>query len=369
MNLDRALRMAGIVGIAGLAIAALGAMIDPQQFYRSYLIAYLFWISFALGCLSLLMLHDLVGGRWGVAIRQFLQSGASTIPIMAVFVIPILIGIPALYEWSHADVVAHDRVLQEKSSYLNIPFFIGRTIGYFVLWFLLTLAIRRWHDRGRAVSGPAIILFTFATTFAAVDWVMSLEPHWFSTIYGAIFVVGQALQTAAFCVGLLALMGDREPFSGRIDADLFHDLGNLLLAFTCLWAYTSFSQFLIIWSGNIPEETPWYLRRTNNGWQVVSAALMLFHFGLPFAILLSRNVKRRARTLAWVAGLIIVMRMVDLAYWVEPAFEHQNLALIWIRIAAAIGLGGVWIAAFLWFLRRTPLLDVSDPRIAPREAH
>lgn len=369
MNFNRVQLWALIIGAAALAVSVVGALADSQQFFRSYLIAYLFWISLTLGCLSVALMHDLVGGRWGVAIRQFLESGANTLVLMAALVIPILAGIPALYEWAHPDVMAGDAVLRNKAVYLNVPFFLARTIGYFVIWAGLMFVMRRLRRYGRGISGPAIILFVFATTFAAFDWVMSLEPHWFSTIYGAIFVVGQALQTLAFCIVLLTLLGDGPPFAGRIDASLFHDLGNLMLAFTCLWAYTAFSQFLIIWSGNIPEETPWYIRRSHSGWQFVSVALMLFHFGVPFAILLSRNVKRQARRLTLVALLVIVMRLVDLIYWVEPAFDHASWSLIWMRPAAAIGIGGLWIAVFVWFLKRTPLLDVNDPRIQPVEAH
>jgi hypothetical protein len=368
-ELDRVQAIALVAGIVALAISGIGALIDPNEFFRSYLLGYLFWISLALGSVSIALLHNLVGGRWGAAIRQFLESAARTVPLMAILVIPLFIGIPALYEWAHRDVVAHDQVLQEKAGYLNVPFFIVRTLLYFAIWIGLAWIQRRDRPGFRWLSGPGLILFFFTTTFAAIDWIMSLEPHWYSTIYGAIFVVGQALETFAFCIALLALFHRREPFAGRIDAPLFHDLGNLLLAFTCLWAYTSFSQLLIIWYGNIPEETPWYIERTRAGWLAVSVLLAVFHFAVPFAILLSRHVKRRARYLAWVAGLIIVMRMVDLLYWVEPSFPRIRLELLWMRPMAAIGLGGIWIAAFIWFLKRTPLLDIHDARLTIPGGH
>jgi hypothetical protein len=294
---------------------------------------------------------------------------------MAVMVIPILLGVPVLYEWSHHEVVAHDAVLRHKEGYLNPTSFIVRTVFYFAIWIGLSMLLARRSSIGPAsarlkgISAVGIIVFSFSVTFAAVDWIMSLEPHWFSTIYGAIFLVGQALQTLAFCTALLAFVSDREPFAGRVDPSWYHDLGNLLLAFTCLWAYTSFSQFLIIWSGNIPEETPWYLRRTAGGWQVVSVLLMVFHFGVPFAILLSRHVKRRGKLLARVCIAIIVMRFVDLVYWVEPATPRGVFPLGWLSFVALAGVGGVWLWMFLWQLEKGPLAYMEDPRLAPEGGH
>ncbi|MBI1898555.1 MAG: hypothetical protein HYZ57_09495 [Acidobacteria bacterium] len=371
---DRAQRMALLVGIAALAATAVGAFLDSGQFFRSYLIAYLFWLGLALGSLGILMLHNLAGGRWGVLIRRFLESAARTLPLMAALVIPILLGIPSLYEWSHQDVVAHDPVLLHKQGYLNVPFFVARTVFYFALWMVLLLLLRRRSPEdlpassSRAVAGPGLILFVFSVTFASVDWIMSLEPHWFSTIYGAILVVGQTLQTFAFCVALLVILSRYRPFAGILQPGHFHDLGNLLLAFTVLWAYTSFSQFLIIWSGNIPEETPWYIRRSNGGWQFVSVALVTFHFFVPFAILLSRYVKRRGRLLARVAVAIIVVRFIDLYWWVEPSY-HQSFGLHWMHLVALLGVGGVWLFFFLWQLRRGPLLYTEDPRLIPAHPH
>ena len=261
-GLNRIQRSALVIGVIALALCLFAAFTDSALFYRSYLVAYVFWVSLALGSLGVAMLHNLVGGRWGAIIRRFLECGMRTLPLMAVLVIPILLGIPALYEWSHAEALEHDAVLRHKQAYLNATFFIVRTAFYFALWIGLSLLLLRRSAIGPAtttvkgISAVGIILFAFSVTFAGVDWIMSLEPHWFSTIYGAIFLVGQVLQTLAFCTAMLVFFSDRAPFAGRIEPSWYHDLGNLLLAFTCLWAYTSFSQFLIIWSGNIPEETP-----------------------------------------------------------------------------------------------------------------
>jgi hypothetical protein len=375
VTLNRIQRASLGIGAIALAICVFAAFVDSTSFFRSYLVAYVFWVSLALGSLGVVMLHNLVGGRWGAIIRRFLESGMRTMPLMAILVIPILLGIPALYEWSHHEAVAGDAVLRHKEPYLNPVFFTVRTVFYFAIWIGMSLLLARRSSVGpapplvRGISAVGIIVFAFSVTFAAVDWIMSLEPHWFSTIYGAIFLVGQVLQTLAFCTALLVFFSDREPFAGRIEPSWYHDLGNLLLAFTCLWAYTSFSQFLIIWSGNIPEETPWYLRRTAGGWQIVSVLLMVFHFAVPFAVLLSRQVKRRGRLLARVCIAIIIMRFVDLVYWIEPATAPGAFPLSWMIIVALAGIGGVWLWFFLWHLGRGPLAYMEDPRLEPEGGH
>jgi hypothetical protein len=361
-SLDRVQRIAMLVAALGILACVVGAFLDANQFFRSYLLAYVFWVGLALGSLGIVMLHNLVGGRWGVTIRSFLESGMRTLPLMAVLVIPILAGIPFLYHWVHPE--ASDAVLQFKQPYLNVPFFIGRTIFYFVVWIgLMLLLSRRREQESRFISAPGLIIFVFTVTFAAVDWIMSLEPHWFSTIYGAILVVGQALNVFAFSIILLFWLSKRGPLADIIRPDHFHDLGNLMLAFTVLWAYTSFSQYLIIWSGNIPEETAWYARRSHNGWQLVAVALILFHFAVPFFVLLSRFVKRRGQLLARVAFWMILMRLLDLFYWIVPTGHSETIGLHWLDIVAPIALGGVWITAFAWLLKKRPLIDVDDPRL------
>ena len=360
------------VGVLAAVLCVVAGWMDAAYFFRSWLLAFCFWISLALGCLGVLLLHNLVGGRWGALLRRFLESGSLTLPGMAVLSLPVLIGIPWLYEWAHPEVVANDHLLAHKAGYLNVPFFVARTAIYFAIWIGLALWLRaRTFPPGpapgpvRAVSAPGIIIFVFSVTFAAVDWIMSLEPHWFSTIYGAIFAVGQVL--AALAAGtILVILLDRRTGS-TVPAAWRHDLGNLLLAFTCLWAYTSFSQFLIIWSGNIPEETPWYLRRGTNGWQAVSVFLILFHFFVPLAILLSRRAKRSARALAAVCALILLVRLVDLVYWIEPSFEHHAWStLLWLPLCL-VAIGGLWIWLFLHYLGPGSIVYADDPRL--REAH
>lgn len=378
-NLDGMQRTALLVGAAGLLVGVIGAFLAPEQFFRSYLLAYTWVISITLGSLGVTLLHNVVGGRWGAVIKQFLESGIRTLPLMALLVLPLLLGIPYLYEWSHADAVEHDPLLRHKAPFLNVPFWVLRLVLYFAVWFGLAFLLSRRRvgetradiaSRHRAISAPGLILYVFTVTLAAIDWVMSMEPHWVSTMYGAIYVVGQVLITLAFCIWLLGKLSDRAPFAGLIKATHYHDLGTLMFAFTVLWTYTTFSQLLIIWNGNLPEETPWYIRRTHFGLQYVAFALGIFHFAVPFFILLSRFVKRRPHLLLKVAAFMIFMRFVDLFYWVKPADPHlHSFPFHWLDLALPLGMAGLWLWFFLFQLKKGPLLNVDDPRLVVEGAH
>jgi hypothetical protein len=269
--------------------------------------------------------------------------------------------------------------------YLNLPFFVLRTGVYFVIWVGLAWLLTTWsrqqaqaagqpmqrvlQRRLRLTSGPGLVLYALTMTFAAVDWVMSLEPLWYSTIYGVIFLVGQALVTMAFSIVLLALLVDTAPFAGLIRPAHFHDLGNLLLAFVMLWAYIAFSQFLIIWSANLPEEISWYVHRSQGGWEVLATLLLFLHFILPFLVLLSRHSKRRIQTLALIAGLLMVMHLVELFWLVMPALHQGAFHVHWLDVIAPVSLGGIWTAVFVRQLRGQALLPVHDPRLQRRVAH
>jgi hypothetical protein len=375
LQFDHIQQRALVVGVVGLALCLLGSLLNSEQFFRSYLLAYLFWISIALGCFALVMLHHLVGGAWGFIIQRLLESGTRTLPLMAVLFVPFLFGLHDLYIWARPEEIAHDEILQHKSLYLNIPFFLLRTALYFAAWLGVAYWLNKWsreQDRTaepsltrrlQLVSGPGLVLYVLTVTFASIDWVMSLEPHWFSTIYGILFVVGQALTTLAFAITVVALLADHEPLSQVLTPAHFHDLGNLLLAFVMLWAYMAFSQYLIIWSGNLAEEIPWYLHRRAGGWQWLGLFLILFHFVVPFLLLLSRGTKRRLRMLSTVAAAIILMRLVDLFWLVAPAFHQAGLRIHWMDVVAPIGVGGLWLAVFVWQLKGRPLLPLHDPRL------
>jgi hypothetical protein len=330
--LTRYRNLALVAGVGGLAATALGFAVDQQQFFRSYLWAWWFWTGIGLGCLQMFLLYNLTGGKWGLTAHRVLEAAALTVPPMLVAVLPLLFGIQSLFGWARGDV-AH------KAAYLNVPFFLIRGAIYFAVWTLLVFARRR-----TAVAGPGIFITTLAVSFAAIDWGMSLEPEWFSTIYPLLHAVGQVLSGLALSILVLAL------FAGKLniaaDRDVFHDLGNLLFTFTVLWAYIQFSQLLIIWSGNLPAEIIWYRHRFAGGWQYVAWFLVVFHFLVPFAVLLSRRTKRRRHVLAAVAAFILLMRLVDYVWLYEPAFNPGRIVVHWLDIAAPLGIGGLWLALF-----------------------
>jgi hypothetical protein len=369
----------GVALVAGLAVAY-GFTQDRRVFFQSWLLGYLYWIALPLGSLALVMLHHMTGGSWGFAIRRLLENAMRTLPLFALLFVPIALGIHDLYEWSHADVVANDPVLQHKSAYLNSTGFLVRAAVYFVVWSFLAwrlLKLSERHDRVggtklvhkmRVVAGPGIALYGIAMTFAAIDWGMSLEPHWFSTIYGVMFLVGQVLTTLAFAVATSAWISRREPFTRWLKPDHYHDLGKLMFAFVLLWAYVAFSQFLIIWSANVGEETPWYLKRIAGGWDKVALFVIVFHFALPFLVLLSRAVKRNAALLASIAVFLLVLRLVDLFWLIVPAFAHgeptaAHLEFHWMYVATPVAIGGLWLGVFVQQLKGRPLISLHDAQL------
>ncbi len=373
---DRAL----LVGGVGILLLGLGFLTNAPQFFRSYLVGYLLWFGAAIGGLALGMLHHVTHGAWGVMARRVFEACAKTAPLMALLFIPIFLGREHIYVWANADQVAHDPLLQHKAPYLNSTGFLLRAAIYFAVWLVMTWAVTRWSARQdgepdarlvrrmRLVSGPGVGVYCLTATFAAIDWLMSLEPHWFSSIYGVHFVAGHAITTLAVTIIVIAYLADRAPLEGRVKPAHFNDYGNLLFAFVMLWTYFSLSQFLIIWSGNLPEETVWYLTRFGHGWHAVALALVIFHFCVPFLVLLSRFVKRSAQILPWVAGLVLVMRWVDLYWLAAPSFS-ERFTIHWLDIVAPIALGGLWGAAFWHALRSRSLLPVGEPYLEKALTH
>ena len=368
----RALR----VGLAGSAVCGLGAAFNLEQFLQSYLLGYLFWIGIVLGSFALVMLHHLTGGGWGFVIRRCLESATRTLPLMALLILPLLMRLPDLYLWARPEALAHDEILAHKAAYLNVPFFLARTLLYFAIWGALAYWLNRWSNeqdhspeggsarRLEMISGPGLAVVGLTVTFASVDWVMSLEPHWFSTIYGLLFLIGDVLATLAFAICIVALVRDRPPLANLASRERFQDLGNLMLAFVMLWAYISFSQYLIIWSGNLAEEIPWYLHRTSTSWSTIAVVLIVFHFALPFVLLLSRRTKRGVATLVTVAVLVLVMRLVDLFWHVAPAFHETELVIHWMDLLAPMAIGGLWLASFARQLNSRPLVPLHHLRLA-----
>ncbi len=384
-------RLALGVGVGGLVLCALGGLLHPDAFFRSYLWSYTFYLGIALGCLVLVMLQFLTGGAWGLVLRRVFEAASRTLPVLALLFVPLLFGLHRLYIWTDPEVVAHDHELQFKTRWwLNEPFFIGRAVGYFAIWMIITWLLNRWsvaEDRPdasdprrlRRISAAGLVLYGLTITGAAIDWVMSLEPRWVSSLFGALFGIGQVLSGMAFAVIVLVLLADRPPLAGIVGKPFLRDFGSLLLAFVMVWAYMAFSQFLLIWSGNLPMEIAYYLRRFQGGWQWLALALVLFQFALPFVLLLSRDVKRNPRTLITVAGVVLAMRAVDLLWLIVPAqpgADGKNVVDMWpsfsgllAGVGALVGIGGVWLATFLWQLQRRRVLPQYDPLMAEALHH
>lgn len=385
-------REAMVVGVLGAIALLIGVVLAPEQFFRSYLFAFMFWLGIALGSLALLMVQHLSGGAWGIVTRRMLESAAATLPILGVLFIPIALSFfthHQLYEWAGGGVGhegagleggAHDPIAH-KIGYLNPTFFIIRAVIYFVIWSAMALLLNRWSTeqdrtgdpslptRMRILSGPGIVVYALTITFASVDWIMSLAPEWTSTIFGILTLGGQGLSAMSFMILMSAWLIKYEPFASVLKPRHFHDLGKLLMTFTMLWAYFAFSQLLIIYSGNLPEEITWYLDRMRGGWQYIAFALVVFQFSLPFALLLSRDLKRNANRLVFIASLALFMRLVDNFWMVEPQFHKANmsslgLSAILLDIAAPVAIGGIWLAAFAYRLSQRPLLPVNDPYLA-----
>jgi len=373
-------RPALVTGIVVLALCALGGWFGPAQFFHSYLIGFMFWFGVALGSLAILMVSHLTGGAWGAVVRRLLESASRTLPVLALLFLPILFGLGQLYEWARPDAVARDGLLQHKHLYLNVPFFVVRAILYFTVWITVAGFLSRWsleQDRsndpapGRRLellSRGGLVLYGLTVTFAAVDWVMSLEPRWFSSIFGFLFMGAQGLAAFAFVIPVAAFLAQTSPLAQVIERKQFHDLGNLMLAFVMIWAYLAFSQLLIIWSGNLPEEISWYLHRSHGGWFWIGIGLIVFHFALPFVVLLLRAVKQNPGLLALVALLVIAARFFDLLWLIGPSLDSSRLHLSWMDVLAPIGVGGIWLAAFIAGLRGRPLVPLNDPSL-PEIAH
>ena len=374
-------RTALLVGIVGLAATAVGGYLQPEQFFRSYLVAFLYWLVIPLGCLGLSMIHHLSGGAWGVMMRRINEAASRTIPLLALFFVPLLFGLRDLYRWARPEIVAADEHMQHQAPYLNVRFFIVRAAIYFVIWSLLALGLSRLSarqdrtgDRGAAagmsrISAPGLILFFLTLTFAAIDWLMSLDSHWHSTIYGVYLAGGAAISSLAFVILVSLYLSGREPMSGAFRPAHFHDYGKFLLAFVVLWAYFNTSQLIIIWQGQISDEITWYQPRLAGAWRYVSVGLVLLHFVLPFFLLLSRDLKRNVRRLAVVALLLLVMRWVDLWWLAAPALSPDGVSFHWLDLVAPLGLGGIWVALFTAELRRRPLLPAGEPHLAEALAH
>ena len=365
-----------VIGSVFGAIALVLAFTRPDEFYRAYLLGFMCWLGVALGSMAILMIRHLTGGGWGMVIRRILGAAMRTLPLLALLFIPVIVGIRRLYIWAQPlsniqDKHLHDHLVQITQTYLTVNGFIIRAVFYFAIWNLLSFLLTKWSkqqdspnppDNGgrfKAVSGPGLILYGFTISFAAIDWIMSLDPSWISTIFGLIILIGEVLSAMCFAVVVERILFNYKPMSEMLKPDFVHDHGKWMLTFIMVWAYFSFSQWLIIWAGNLPSEITFYLTRLNGGWGSIGLFLVVFHFVVPFALLLSRPFKRNIRRLVWLAVWLMLMRYLDLFWIIEPNFS-RTLSLTLADVVVPIAIGGFWLWYFFRNLGSLPLLPAYD---------
>jgi hypothetical protein len=364
------------IGALGVGAAVVGGIGDAGTFFRAYLTGYTFWLSLALGSLTLALLQFLTGGIWGLVTRRVFESAAATLPLMAVLFVPVLLGIPSLYTWSAPAAGTADALIEHKQIYLNVPFFVVRAVAYLLIWTGLAWLLIRSSRAEDAAPDPRVLrrlqrlsivgllVLALTASFAAIDWLMSLEPDWFSTMYPGMVAMGMLLLAFAFAVLVIGLLSNLAPLAEVVTPKVLNELGSLLLAFVMLWTYMAYFQYLLIWAGNLADEIPWYTRRLDGGWVWIALIVAAAGFAAPFVLLLFRGLKRKRATLIAIAAVLIGSRLVE-AYWlVAPAFERGGPRLSWLYVAVAVGLGGLWLAVFGWRLAGQPLLPPNDPRLA-----
>lgn len=417
-----------LVGGLGTLLALPGLFLRPERFFPAYLYAYLFWLGIALGSLAIAMLHHLTGGGWGFVIRRILEAAFGTLPLLALLFVPLLFGLHRLYPWADAARVAADPLLRDKHGMFALPFFLARSAVYFAVWIFLARRLRNWSLRQDQTAdpaltgrfqrgcGPGLALYVGTVSLAAIDWVMSLEPRWYSTIFGMLLITGQALTALAFAIGIanriVGLSGTEErrkeaekeqdplrrllasaakrsrrhaqdknltanthppclaegPTLEMQLAPFRQDLGGMLLAFVLLWVYMGYSQYIVIWSGDLPSENVFYLHRQAGGWKLLAWGLIVLHFALPFVLLLFGGLKRRAGILSGIASLLLLCHLIYDFWLVAPTFRPEGFGLSWLDIVLPFALGGWWLAVFCIGLQSAALLPLHDPRLADPEA-
>ncbi|MGD1023299.1 MAG: hypothetical protein ABR880_11000 [Candidatus Sulfotelmatobacter sp.] len=370
-----------VIGVLFAVGAGALAFVRPDEFYRAYLLGFMCWLGVALGSMAILMIRHLTGGGWGTVIRRILGAAMRTLPLLAILFIPMIIAVwqQRIYPWAMPLASIQDPHIREhlekhsfiKTSYLNFSGFLIRAVIYFAIWNVLSFLLSKWSkqtdhagapdnsQRFKAVAGPGLILYGFTISFAAIDWVMSLDPSWISTIFGLIVLIGEVLSAMCFAVVVERILFEYKPMSEMLKPNFVHDHGKWMLTFIMVWAYFSFSQWLIIWAGNLSNEITFYLRRINGGWGSVALSLVLFHFSVPFAVLLSREFKRNIRKLVWVAVLLLLMCYVDL-FWIIEANFSETFAVTIADVVVPITIGGIWLWYFFRNLASLPLLPAYD---------
>lgn len=370
------LRASLALGAIGVAFVALGAVTDPRQAYMSYLVAYTAVLATVLGALTLVMLSHVVGARWYVVLRRVTETIACTLPVLALLFVPLVIGMHELYPWAMPPGSVTPSLGEEiakKAAYLNVPFFVARAVTFFIVWLVIAWLLRRWSVRQdveggvelttwqRRLSGGGFPFLAIALTFAAFDWLMSLSPAWWSTIYGVYFFAG-AMVAATSLVALLAMLAARAgALAGYVGAEHFGALGKLLLTFVIFWAYIAFAQLLIIWSGDIPAESVWYVTRLHGGWGTLALALLLFHFALPFLLLLPRGTKRSPRAMASIGTMLLIVHYFDIYWLAMPELHPRGMTIHWLDAAALAAVVGCAVAFGAWLFGRSAPVPLGDP--------
>ncbi len=375
-TLKRYRNIFAFIGLVFLSLTGAGYVMESAQaFMRAYLVGFWMWFGAGAGSLALLMLQYLTGGAWGVMIRRPLEAGAKTLFVMVLFFLPLLAGAKDLYWWTTPAGQA-DAVIQAKSLYLNLPFLYIRWAVYAAFFATYVFLLRKWSleedatksmavsARLEKISAPGLLVFFVLMTFCSVDYMMTLEPHWYSTVYGFMLIIGAGLTALSVMIITLTILARYEPYKHALTHKHLHDVGKLLLAFTMLWAYLNFSQLLITWSGNLPEEIIWYMKRWNGGWGWMSILLLVGHFVLPFLLLLSQPLKKNPKTIMMIATYLIVIHIVDVFNLVEPNFQkwdNVHFSMSWMDVTSPIGFGGLWLALFFGNLNDRSLLPLGAP--------
>ncbi|HEX3727161.1 MAG TPA: hypothetical protein VHV08_13000 [Pirellulales bacterium] len=365
-----------VVGLVAVAALTVGGLFDPPQFFRAYLASYLFFFGIALGSMALLMIYNLTGGAWGFLIRRFLEAALGTLPLVAVAFLPIAAGASYLYPWAQPALVESNELVQFQQIYMHPPLVWARALLFFLLWVVLAFllgAASRAQDRAATARQPrwseylngfGLVIYGVSIHFASIDWLMSLQPAFHSTIFGPLVVSSQLLSAHALALGGLVLCSGHEPLAERISLKALTDLGNLLLSFVVVWTYMCWFQFMLIWIANMPVDVVWYAPRLQNGWQWMALGLVVFGFAVPFLLLLWRRVKQKPRAVAWICGLVLATQAAFSIYQVSPPFQRYGFGEHWMEPLALVALGGVWVALFLRKLQGRPILPLRDPNEA-----
>jgi hypothetical protein len=363
---QRVSKLALILGLVLLVISSVFGFFFPAVFFEGYLTAFVFWVGIPLGCFAILLIQYLTGGGWGLAITRLLEAGMMTLPLCALLFLPILAGMSYLFPWTHPLNGDIGNLVHQKKAYLNIPFYLVRYALYFLIlgvlagWFR-KLSLRRDEPQSSSLeimqqwSGPCLIVFVLLMNFACIDWVMSLNPEWYSSMFVVEFIAEQGVVALAWSTLMLSCLPHREPLGSVLTVKIVHDLGNLLLGFTCFWTYVTFMEYIIIWTGNLPHDVVWFSDRSSTGWEFFAVFLVFVHFVIPLFCLILTSVSRNLARLARVAALMIVAHFAQVVWWIEPAFgKHFHIA--WTSLVLIVAVGAIWFANYARNLAAAPLV-------------